>query len=159
MNKYISVKESMLKFQLEQLGATVFTVKGNLCYVKFTLADVKFKYLYHINRKGKFFLERIAPYSMPIAAFNSEEEIINTIKLDINKFKNLENSKKFDHFISLDKDLVQISKAFEKIYLHYNISKHDLKDLDDEILTLKNKLGAIIQSSELVLDIDEDINL
>ncbi|MCY6482841.1 hypothetical protein OW763_00545 [Clostridium aestuarii] len=157
--KYMSVKDSMLKFQLEQLGAEVCNIKGPLCYIKFTIDDTKFRYLYHINRKNKYFLERISPYSMPIANFNSEENIVNSIKTDIDKFKNAKNSKKFEEFISTNKNLVHIAKTFEKIYLHYNVSKYDLKDINAEIYNIKNKLESIIKTNEVVYDIDEDIEI
>src|SRR3712207_8686787 len=51
IDKYMSVQESMLKFQLELLGATVYKMKGSIRYVDFCIESIKFKYIYHINRK------------------------------------------------------------------------------------------------------------
>ncbi|MCY6483381.1 hypothetical protein OW763_03290 [Clostridium aestuarii] len=157
--KYISVKDSMLKFQLEQLGAEVCNIKEPLYYIKFTIHGTKFRYLYHINRKNKYFLERISPYNMPIAGFDLEENIINSIKIDIEKFKNAKNSKKFENFIYTNQDIVNIAKIFEKIYLHYNISKYDLKEINDEICNIKSKLEDIVKTNKIVYDVDEDIEI
>lgn len=150
MDKYISIQESMLKLQLEQLGAEIHKMKGSMCYVLLTIGGIKFKYLYHINRKNKYCLQRISPYNIPIATFDTEEEIIDTIKTDINKFNNANNSKKFQDFIETNRSLLDISKSFEDAYLHYNISKYDLKDINDEILNIKNKLNHIINNSQIV---------
>ncbi|KEI07400.1 hypothetical protein [Clostridium botulinum] len=150
MDKYLSVQESMLKCQLELLGATVYKMKGSIRYVDFCIDSIKFKYIYHINRKNMYFLERICPYSMPIATFENEEDIINTIKEDIFKFKNARNSNKFSRFIETNKDLIKIAKSFEDIYLHYNVSKYDLNDIDEQMAKIKDKLNNIIQQNEVV---------
>ncbi|AEB75566.1 hypothetical protein CbC4_0886 [Clostridium botulinum BKT015925] len=87
---------------------------------------------------------------MPIATFENEEDIINTIKEDIFKFKNARNSNKFSRFIETNKDLVKIAKSFEDIYLHYNVSKYDLNDIDEQMAKFKDKLNNIIQQNEIV---------
>lgn len=146
----MSVQESMLKCQLELLGATVYKMKGSIRYVDFLIDSIKFKYIYHINRKNKYLLERISPYSMPIATFNTEEDIINTIKEDISKFKNAHNSNKFERFIETNKNFIKIAKSFEDIYLHYNVSKYDLNDIDMKLEEINNKLTYIIEKDEVV---------
>ena len=52
MDKYMSVQESMLKCQLELLGAKVYKMKGSIRYVEFCIDSIKFKYFYHVNRKN-----------------------------------------------------------------------------------------------------------
>ncbi|EDS76633.1 hypothetical protein [Clostridium massiliodielmoense] len=155
MDKYMSVQESMLKCQLELLGAKVYKMKGSIRYVEFCIDSIKFKYIYHVNRKNKYFLERICPYSMPIATFEKEEEIIKIIKDDIAKFRNARNSNKFERFINTNKNLVKIAKSFEDIYLHYNVSKYDLNDIDVEMQKIESKLNKIIKENEIVFKISE----
>ncbi|KGM96385.1 hypothetical protein Z968_06620 [Clostridium novyi A str. 4552] len=155
MDKYMSVQESMLKCQLELLGAKVYKMKGSIRYVEFCIDSIKFKYIYHVNRKNKYFLERICPYSMPIATFEKEEEIIKIIKDDIAKFRNARNSNKFERFITTNKNLVKIAKSFEDIYLHYNVSKYDLNDIDEEMQKIESKLNKIIKENEIVYKISE----
>ncbi|KGN03584.1 hypothetical protein Z969_01070 [Clostridium novyi A str. 4570] len=150
MDKYMSVQESMLKCQLELLGAKVYKMKGSIRYVEFCIDSIKFKYFYHVNRKNLYCLERICPYSMPIATFEKEEQVIKIIKDDIAKFRNARNSNKFERFINTNKNLVKIAKSFEDIYLHYNVSKYDLNDIDTEMEKIESKLNKIIKENEVV---------
>ncbi len=69
------------------------------------------------NKKNKYFLERISPYNVTIGQFEKEEDVINTIKIDISKFENAKNSNKFNKFINTGKDFVDIVKSL-KIFIY-----------------------------------------
>lgn len=69
------------------MGAKIHRITGIVCYVEFTIDSVKIKYMYHLD-KNKYFLERISPYNVTIGQFEKEEDVINTIKIDISKFEN-----------------------------------------------------------------------
>ncbi|EJO5349000.1 hypothetical protein NRP93_003152 [Clostridium botulinum] len=152
MNVYMKIKNSMLTFLLEQMGAKIHRIRGIVCYVEFNIDSIKVKYMYHLNKKNKYFLERISPYNIGIGQFEKEQDVIDTIKVDISKFKNAKNSNKFNKFIDTGKDFSNIVKSFEDIYLNYNVSKYDLQDIRDNIEKLKEKLNEVSNTSNLVYD-------
>lgn len=150
MDNYTKVKNSMLTFLLEQMGAKIHRITGIVCYVEFTIDSVNIKYMYHLDKKNKYFLERISPYNVSIGQFEKEEDVINTIKRDISKFENAKNSNKFNKFITTGKDFVSIVKSFEDLYLHYNVSKYDLADIQKNIENLKQKLDEVSTKADVV---------
>ncbi|MBD5639351.1 hypothetical protein HYI18_12270 [Clostridium botulinum] len=152
MDNYMKVKNSMLTFLLEQMGAKIHRITGIVCYVEFTIHSVIIKYMYHLDKKNKYFLERISPYNVAIGQFEKEEDVINTIKIDISKFENAKNSNKFNKFINTGKDFVDTVKSFEDLYLHYNVSKYDLADIQQNIESLKEKLEEVSIKADMVYD-------
>lgn len=148
----MKVKNSMLTFLLEQMGAKIHRITGIVCYVEFTIDSIKIKYMYHLDKKNKYFLERISPYNVTIGQFEKEDDVINTIKVDISKFQNAKNSNKFNKFITTGKDFVDIAKSFEDLYLHYNVSKYDLADIQQNIENLKQKLEEVSVKADMVYD-------
>ncbi|NEZ46473.1 hypothetical protein FDF74_04490 [Clostridium niameyense] len=150
MDNFMKVQNSMLIFRLEQLGAKIHRVSDIICYVDFDIDSTVVKYMYHIDKNNKYFLERISPYNVAIDKFDNEEDVIKVIKVDIAKFKNAKNSNKFTRFIDTSKEFDDIVKSFENIYLHYNVSKYDLSDLDEHINAIKEKLEEISCKSEKI---------
>ncbi|EKN43418.1 hypothetical protein CFSAN001627_00650, partial [Clostridium botulinum CFSAN001627] len=71
---------------------------------------------------------------------------------DISKFENAKNSNKFNKFINTGKDFVDIVKSFENLYLHYNVSKYDLADIQQNIDSLKEKLEQVSNKADPVYD-------
>lgn len=67
--------------ELTQLGADVKQINSKMCYVKFTPGEIKLSYVYNINKKGNYFLERIMPYPVPIREFDDESDVIRIIKI------------------------------------------------------------------------------
>ncbi|WIF94281.1 hypothetical protein [Caminicella sporogenes] len=136
--------------ELKKLGAKVISVQGIMIYVKFKIKNIKLEYLYHINPDSTYFLERIKPYVMAVGNFNTEEDIIDIIKIDLEQFKNAMNSKNFKDFIEVDDKISKLVRYFEDLYLYYNISKEDLKLLKDEVNTILNTIIDIKDRSKRV---------
>ncbi len=77
----------MCKEELKRLGARVLDIQGIMFYVKFKINGTKISYVYHLNKDNTFFLERIKPYTCAIGDYDSEEDVIDTIRVDIKQFK------------------------------------------------------------------------
>lgn len=147
MKKYIinseAAKHSM---KLTQMGATVKQVSGKLCYVSFDLGYITLEYAYNINAKGKYFLERIKPYPLPIKAYENEDDVIDIIEIDVEQFRNAVNSSHVTEFISISNKLHETIKKFEDLFLYYNVPSeqlevliNDVNKMNDTIIQTKSK--------------------
>ncbi|WP_425446132.1 hypothetical protein [Dethiothermospora halolimnae] len=146
MRKYLAAEVNKHRMVLKQLGAKLEVVNSLMCYVTFDLDGIEISYVYNVNRKNQYFLERIKPYSEPAGTFESEQDVIDTIKTDIEQFKNAKKCKVFDLFININKELNKTVREFEDLYLYYNIPhehadaiKSKLLDVQDLIFEAKKK--------------------
>lgn len=136
--------------ELRKLGAKVISIQGIMFYVKFKIKNTKLSYMYHIKTDNTYYLERIKPYFMTIGDFDSEEDIIDTIKIDLEQFENAMNSKNFNDFIEVDKSITKLVRYFEDLYLYYNVSKDDMNTIKEEVNILLEKILAIKENSQRV---------
>ena len=95
------IRHEICKDELKKMGARVIDIQGVMSLVKFNINGTIISYIYHLNDDNSFFLERIKPYSMPVGNYESEEEIIDVIKIDIAQFENAMHSHNFSRFIEL----------------------------------------------------------
>lgn len=129
MQKYINSEASQHEMKLRQLGAKVEKVSGKTLFVEFLVNGVEISYTYNINKKGKYFLERIKPYPLPIKEFDTEDDVIDLIDIDIKQFSNAVKSKNIITFIEISKQLNRLNKEFEDLYLYYNIPKEKMRSI------------------------------
>jgi hypothetical protein len=146
MRKYLNAEASQHEMKLTQMGATVKQVNSKMCFVKFKRDHFTASYVYNINNHNKYFLERIKPYSIITKEFESEEDVIKVIEIDIKQLDNASKSKNFDHFILINNQLNQLKKEFEDLYLYYNVPQHEiavimkkLKEIHEEIIQTKDE--------------------
>ncbi|MEA3423730.1 MAG: hypothetical protein U9Q80_08070 [Bacillota bacterium] len=144
------IRHEICKDELKRLGARVIDIQGVMSLVKFNISGTIISYIYHLNDDNTFFLERIKPYSMPIGDYESEEEIIDVIKIDIAQFKNAMHSHNFSRFIELDYNIAKLVRLFEDLYLYYNINDEDLDTMDNEINLLLTIIKKIKNNSARV---------
>lgn len=145
------IRHQICKEELKKLGAKVLDIQGIMFYVKFILNDsVKLSYIYHLNPDNTYFLERIKPYSMAIGDFDNEEDIVDTIRVDLEQFKNAMNSKNFVNFIEIDNKISKLVRIFEDLYLYYNIEAEDLNKLKDGVYNVLEIIKDIKSHSERV---------
>ncbi|MBN2796249.1 MAG: hypothetical protein JXR88_12635 [Clostridia bacterium] len=158
------IRHEICKDELRSLGARVLDIQGIMFYVKFKINGYKISYIYHLNPDNTYFLERVKPYSMVVGDFNTEEDIVDIIKIDIEQFKNAMNSNNFSKFIDVDNNISKLVRIFEDLYLYYNINANDIDDLNEEIKKLLNKIKEIKSHSDRVYFkkepdmLDDDIN-
>lgn len=124
-----------IEISLRQLGANkVECVQGKLYYVKFKIDEsITVSYCYNINSKNQYFLQRISPYPLPEGLFSTQEQIINFIKKDIQKFRNAKNSSNFKLFVELANTIHKTQHEMENLFLHYNVDESSMNELKREL--------------------------
>ncbi|MGX4600606.1 hypothetical protein [Faecalimicrobium sp. JNUCC 81] len=127
---------------LRQIGASQVTkVRGLLYFIKFKLnEDLEISYVYNINAKNQYFLQRIKPYPIPQGIFTDEYEIVSFIKKDLNKFTKAMNSSNFNLFLSVTKKLNLASYNMENLFLNYNVNSDDFERLNKELNDILNEI-------------------
>jgi len=138
MNKYVISETSQHVMKLRQLGASVQVVRSQMIYVVFKFnQDIEVEYVYNINKKNKYFLERIKPYPIPIKEFDTADDIVAIIAIDIDQFKNAVKSHKICDFININKNFHKTMMSFEDLFLYYNVPtkyvskiKENIKEID-----------------------------
>ncbi|WP_130807865.1 hypothetical protein [Senegalia massiliensis] len=144
MRKYMIAEADIHSTALRQLGAEIHVMNSLLCYVSFNVKGTKVSYVYNINKKNKYFLQRIKPYPETAGTFSSEDELIKTIKIDIEQFENAANSHHFKEFIEFNKNLNETIRNFEDLYLYYNVPNETVKEIQVEL----NKMQALIKRTK-----------
>ncbi|WDV47346.1 hypothetical protein PV797_06490 [Clostridiaceae bacterium M8S5] len=135
--------------KLRNIGCTVINIEGVMFLIKYKLKNnMKLTYFYHLNDDNTYFLERIKPYVVEAGTFDTEEEIVNSIIVDINQFINASNSKNFGDFIDLTTKLSNNVKSFDDLFLHYNISKEDVASFNKLISEFSSMMSCIKEHSE-----------
>ena len=153
------IRHQMNISKLEELGCKVVSIQGVMFYVVYEHDDLKIEYMYHINQDNTYCLERLKPYIVSVGNLETEEMIVDLIKVDIDQFKNAKLSKNFDDFIDIDKDISKTARVFEDLFLYYNISKQDMNDIKQKITEIKELLKDIRNRSNRVYHYKDPNNL
>ncbi len=155
MQKYVIAQAMEHDMRLRQMGGEVTLINGKMCYVKFNLGGVEVEYVYNINGKGKFFLERIKPYPLPVKTYEDESRIIEIIDIDLEQFRSAAKSHNMPKFITLGKLFNETAKRFEDLYLYYNVPEEtageileQLKKVNESITNCKNNAERIYFKKE-----------
>lgn len=134
LNRYVESETNQHVMKLIQMGADVKVVSGQLVYVAFDITnEVKVSYVYNINKKNRYFLERIKPYPIAVKEFNTAEDIINIIKIDVEQFKNAAKSHNIQDFIQTNYDFHNVILTFEDLFLYYNVDRETFTDIKQHI--------------------------
>ncbi|MCT4634520.1 MAG: hypothetical protein N4A76_17545 [Firmicutes bacterium] len=155
MRKYIDAEAIQHSMKLQQLGAKVHQINSKMCYIEFDLGKIKLEYVYNINNKGKYFLERIKPYPLPLKVFESEIDIVETIKLDLSQFKNAIQSKNIENFVEINQMLNMSIKKFEDLFLYYNVPTLDMKEMR-EMIEKVDKLIELMKDDSVRICFDKE---
>lgn len=150
MKRYIGAEASEHEMKLIQMGAQVEQINGKMCYVRFKLDSMNVDYAYNINKKGRYFLERISPYPLPIREYENESDIVKVIDIDIRQFKNAINSKNYETFTDINKELHMTIKAFEDLFLYYNVPAMKAESIMEKIKQIQDEIHETQSQSERV---------
>lgn len=134
--------------KLQQMGGKVEIVNSKLCYIDFDIHGFHLQYVYNINKKGNYFLERIKPYPLPLKEFESENDVVEIIGVDVEQFKNAVKSHHSSEFIDTGRLLVGVLKKFEDLYLYYNISTEDVTKLVEHLKTFEKEVAEVKDNSK-----------
>lgn len=144
------IRHEICKEDLKALGATVVDIQGIMFLAKFEIKGNVITYAYHLNEDETYFLERIKPYFVAVGNFQTEESIVEAIKIDIEQFKNAMCSKQYPRFVEMDQHLSELVRYFEDLYLYYNIDAKDLEALDESISEVLKHIKRIMKKSPRV---------
>lgn len=156
---YLNVEASQHEMKLIQMGATVEQVNSKLCYVRFVIENIPVEYVYNINKKNKYFLERIKPYPLPVRTYEKEADIIEVISVDIKQFKNAVKSKNIERFAKINKEFNNTIKKFEDLFLYYNVPSLKAEDIMQKIEEIQDIIAKTKETSERVFFEKEPENL
>jgi hypothetical protein len=135
---YLNVDASQQEMKLIQMGAKVEQINSKMCYIRFVIEGIPVEYVYNLNKKNQYFLERIKPYPLAIRSFEKVEDIVNVIEVDVKQFQNVVKSKNVQSFVKITKEFINIIKKFEDLILYYNVPA-------DEVGVIMNKIDEINQ--------------
>jgi len=167
MNKFINVETTIHEMNLIQLGAEVKVVNGKMIYVEFKLEnDLEIAYVYHINKKGKYFLERIKPYPLPEKELETPEDVIELIRIDHDQFANVVKShlrhiqQKCDDtdapssnlqaFIDVNQRLHQTMKKLEDLFLYFHLPRGAISPIEEDIDNIEQKITNLVKKCERI---------
>ena len=152
MRKYLKAETSKHEMILNQLGAKVQVINSLMCYVSFDIDGTKVSYVYNVNKKNEYFLERVEPYPQPAGTFRTKDDVIETITIDIEQFKNAKHSRCFDFFVDINKEITTTSRMFEDLFLYYNVSLESMENIKNKIMEIKEIIEVAKENSERVYD-------
>jgi len=150
MRKYINAEAMQHSMKLIQMGAKVNQVNSKMCYVTFQVGKIELEYVYNINGKGQYFLERIKPYPLPMKVYEKEEDLIDIIEIDVEQFKNATKSHNIDEFICINSKLNETIKKFEDLFLYYNVAEIEAKNIVAKIYEIQDIIKETKEASERV---------
>jgi hypothetical protein len=150
MRKYVNAEALKHSMKLNQLGGNVTQINGKMCYVQFVVNNYELEYVYNINPKGQYFLERIKPYPLPLKEFNNEDDVVNIIEIDLEQFTNATQSHNIDAFVSISSKLNETLKRFEDLYLYYNVPEVETKIILEKIEEIQSEILKTKETCERV---------
>lgn len=133
MQKYVIAEALEDEMRLVQMGGKVTQINGKMCFVEFDIEGLVVEYAYNINNKGKFFLERVKPYPLPVKVYEDIQRVIEIIDIDLEQFKQAAKSHNMQKFIKLGNMFHATAKRFEDLFLYYNVPESTINELLQEI--------------------------
>lgn len=143
MRRMVDSEISQNTIKLQQMGAKVNVINSTLCYVNFDISGFILQYVYNINHKGNYFLERTRPYPLAMQELDSEKGIVDLIKIDVEKFKNALKCHHIDSFINIARRINYTFESFEDTFLNYNIPAEKVESMYEKIRVLESELEDI----------------
>jgi len=141
MSKYVHTETKQHTMKLLQMGANVKVISSQMVYVSFDITeDFTVSYVYNINKHNKYFLERIKPYPIDLKEFDSTDDVVNIIKIDVEQFRTAVKSHKIHDFIKINRDFHDIILSFEDLFLYYNIGEQCVEKLLVNVKEIKQTI-------------------
>ncbi len=141
MKDLIDAELSYNSMKLRQFGGDVTVINSKMCYVKFNIEGLKVSYVYNINKDGKYFLERMLPYPIPIKEFDYEDDIADLIAIDLEQFQNASRSSHIEQFIEINKKLHHTIQKFEDLFLYYNVPEENTEKIAEKLLEIDAEIA------------------
>jgi hypothetical protein len=146
----LSAEQDNMNMLLTQMGAEVQSYHGLVCNVSFTINDTKIFYVYNLDSKEQYYLQKLLPYPIGVGEFTKASEIIDYIENDIACYKNASKSSVFKDFIHINMDLHKTIQKMDETFLKYNVPHDKLNEILGEIEKINNTLTEITKVSSPV---------
>lgn len=159
MQKYVIADAMEQEMRLRQLGGKVNQVNGKMCYITFDIAGLQVEYVYNLNSKGHYFLERIKPYPMPVKVYEDESKIVEIIDIDLEQFRAASKSHNMEKFIALGNKFNETAKRFEDLFLYYNVPAETLDALFNKLVESNDIIDACKETASRIYFKKEPDNL
>lgn len=140
MRRYIEADAMGQAMKLMQLGAKVTKINSKTVYVQFELDGLQLEYVYNLNSKGKYFLERIKPYPLPLNLCEAETDIVDIIEIDVEQFSKAVKSHNIDSFIEINLKLNELLKKFEDLFLYYNVPSEEFAIIHSKLEEVRKEI-------------------
>lgn len=152
MRSLIKSEVSQHTMKLQQLGAKVNVINSTLCYVDFDISGFVLQYVYNINAKGNYFIERTKPYPLAMNEFDSEKDVVRIIKEDVDKFRNALKCHHIDSFITIARQINTTFRSFEETFLNYNIPGEKVEKIYKKIQALELEIEIIKDNAQTLFE-------
>ncbi len=137
--------------KLREMGAKIQSVNSRMVYVKFEEEGIQIEYAYSINTSGKYYLERIKPYPLPLREFVKEERLIEIIEIDLDQFRNaIIMHKDIEPFIHVSKDFHRVFQRFEDLYLYFEVSDEALQVVHEKLTEIDMLIKETVGTSKRI---------
>ncbi len=156
---YLEMEAEQHEMKLRQMGGEVLQLSAKCCYVRFHIGEFKLSYVYNINRSNRYFLERLKPYPLPLKEYENEDDVIEMIRLDLEHFQNAAKSKNITSFIKINQELNRTAKAFEDLFLYYNVETFHTDTILQKLDEIKDEIRKTVDDSERLFDDGEPCSL
>ncbi|MDF2531032.1 MAG: hypothetical protein K0R80_362 [Clostridia bacterium] len=156
---YLNFEASQHEMKLIQMGAKVEQINSKMCYIKFVIEGIPVEYVYNLNKKNKYFLERIKPYPLAIRSYENVEDLVKVIDVDIKQFRNLVKSKNVKSFVNITKELIEIIKRFEDLILYYNVPADEVEVIMNKVNEIHEEITKTKETSDRVFHDKDPENL
>lgn len=145
-----TTSDEMVNMMMRQFGAnSIKTFPAHVNIVKFDIGpDLRVSYIYEIKEEAGIFLQRVSPCPMVIGKIYNEQDVINIIQEDLNKFRAAYESSKFSTFINLATSSISLEKEIENLFLQHRVSKENLEMLDQQLDKTHRLILSMLKESE-----------
>ncbi|RDU23653.1 hypothetical protein [Anaerosacchariphilus polymeriproducens] len=147
-----NVNGDVIDIMLCQLGAKeIHNFLSTMHIVSFDLGDgLEIVYVFNITKGNKYFLQRMKPYSMVEGKYVSYMEIIEFITQDISKFRKAKKINNAGIFLKLAAEMEQVKERIEQIFLNYDVSAEDFREILDEFNALLERIEITNKKSDKI---------
>ena len=136
---------------LRQAGAvSIKTSPAHINIAKFVIGEeVRLTYMYEVKEE-EIYLQRISPYPMMIGKIYNEQQVVDIIKLDLQKFQSAYNSTNFNKFIELASYVTTFNKDIENLFMTHNVPREKLEQIEEEMSKLHQLIEDATENTPLL---------
>ncbi|MDF2587899.1 MAG: hypothetical protein K0S41_1740 [Anaerocolumna sp.] len=150
----VSAEQDNIDMMLTQMGAKVKSIHGLVCFVRFDINGTEIFYVYNVNAKDQYYLQKVLPYPVGAGVFTKPCEIVDYIKKDITLYKTAVKSSLFNSFTKVNLELHQIIHKMEETFMNYNVSDDMMTNVWKQLEQLNKTMDEIQHTSEKVVHDD-----